>query len=199
MSLKESDIMKRIFMLVSIFLLALFVLVGCQTQDIGDSPDIPLPDEQVDEIDEDEVDIRDGKIEVYGLFFSYEEEMGNMIILDPTVHGNNIILMDEARVFFTDKEMNTLVKMWIDVKEQEIEVYDAELVEQATTVVKYIGFADSNFAEFQILENYFVVQIPRDLADEFEDINTNELLEITIIPNETEGGNTVLKSVKRGS
>ena len=194
--------MKRIIMLISIFLLAVMVFTGCQTNQPQGPSEVPIPDEQIDDVNEgedEEEDIRDGKKEIYGIFYGYDEDKADILILDPSIHGNNPILLDDARVFFSDKEMNSLVKLWVEVKEQRIDVYDAEMADEATTVAKYIGFADSNFAEFQILDNPFVVQVPSDLASSLENINTNELLEITIIPNEIEGGNTVLKNVKRGS
>ena len=58
--------------------------------------------------------------------------------------------------------------------------------------------AFNNFAEFEIMNKAFVLQIPEALKTELEKVNTNELLEITIKTNEIPIANPVLESFKRG-
>lgn len=189
--------MKKITFILTIFLIAMLSFTACSEQNPPSSPQPPdvtqqpgTPDPPVN--DEKEL------VEVPAIFYSTNQEKAEMLILDTSVHGNNIILMDDARVFFTDKKMNSLVKLKVKVLEQSMEVYEAEDLQSAKTWAKYIGFADNNFAEFEVLEKPFVIQIPSDLSEDLMEVNENELLEITIEQNEVPEANTVLKSFKRG-
>lgn len=195
--------MKKLTLILTIFLIAMLSFTACSEQntpsspqppDVVQQPETPAPEDTDPPGDDKEKEL----VEVAAIFYSTDQEKADMIILDTSVHGNNVILMDDARVFFTDKKMNSLVKLKVKVLEQSIEVYEAEDLQSAKTWAKYIGFADNNFAEFEVLEKPFVVQIPADLSEELMEVNANELLEITIEQNEAPEANTVLKDFKRG-
>lgn len=195
--------MKKLTLILTIFLIAMLSFTACSEQnppsspeqpDVTQQPETPAPEETDPPADDEEKEF----VEVAAIFYSTDQEKADMLILDTSVHGNNVTLMDDARVFFTDKNMNSLVKLKVKVLKQSVEVYEAEDLESAKTWAKYIGFADNNFAEFEVLEKPFVVQIPPELNEELMEVNENELLEITIEQNETPQANTVLKDFKRG-
>lgn len=195
--------MKKITFILTILIIAMLSFTACTDQNIPVKPQQPDGSQQPEpsKPDENTVKPEDPKkelVEVPAIFYSTDKEIADMLVLDTSVHGNNITLMDDARVFFTDKKMNSLVMLKVEVLEQSMKVYEAEDIKSATAWAKYIGFADNNFAEFEMLEKPFVVQIPENLKEKLMEVNENELLQITIEQNETPEANTVLKDFKRG-
>lgn len=201
--------MKKLTKLLAVLLVLGIMVTGCNNQIKPSEPDkIPVesnegqenPDNQANPEDEPAVD-KDLK-QVNAIFYSMDADKADMIILDSNLDSNldskEITLKDEARVFLTDKEVNTVVSLQIKESSKGIEVYNAKDADKATAKAKYIGFADNNFAEFEIMNKAFVLQIPEALKTELEKVNTNELLEITIKTNEIPIANPVLESFKRG-
>ena len=201
--------MKKLTKLLAVLLVLGIMVTGCNNQIKPSEPDkIPVesnegqenPDNQAKPEDEPAVD-KDLK-QVNAIFYSMDADKADMIILDSNLDSNldskEITLKDEARVFLTDKEVNTVVSLQIKESSKGIEVYNAKDADKATAKAKYIGFADNNFAEFEIMNKAFVLQIPEALKTELEKVNTNELLEITIKTNEISIANPVLESFKRG-
>ena len=201
--------MKKLTKLLAVLLVLGIMVTGCNNQIKPSEPDkIPVesnegqenPDNQAKPEDEPAVD-KDLK-QVNAIFYSMDADKADMIILDSNLDSNldskEITLKDEARVFLTDKEVNTVVSLQIKESSKGIEVYNAKDADKATAKAKYIGFADNNFAEFEIMNKAFVLQIPEALKTELEKVNTNELLEITIKTNEIPIANPVLESFKRG-
>ncbi len=198
--------MKKLTKLLAVLLVFGIIFTGCNNQITSPEPnEIPVETNEETSDNKNELSENEEKTdadkelkEVSAIFYSMEEDKAEMIILDPEVHGNNIILTDEVRVFFSDKKVNTIVNLEIKVKNQSIEVYNAKNTDDAKTRAKYIGFADNNFAEFEMIDKPFMLQIPDELKTDLEKVNTNELLEITIEENEVAIANPILKSFKRG-
>lgn len=132
----------------------------------------------------------------YGIFYSTEGENPDILILDAVLNDKKVILGDEARVFFSDKVMNTLVQLEIREQDQKIFIEKAELVEKASLKAKYNGFSDGNYAEFQIGKKGFVIEIPYEMVDKLKETKMHELLSLTIKPNEIKQGNPVLVDYK---
>ena len=108
--------MKKLTKLLAVLLVLGIMVTGCNNQIKPSEPDkIPVesnegqenPDNQAKPEDEPAVD-KDLK-QVNAIFYSMDADKADMIILDSNSDSKNIILKDEARVFLTDKEANTVV------------------------------------------------------------------------------------------
>ena len=197
--------MKKLTKLLAVLLVLGIMVTGCNNQIKPSEPDkIPVESNEGQENPDNQAKPEDGPAvdkdlkQVNAIFYSMDADKADMIILDSNLDSKEITLKDEARVFLTDKEVNTVVSLQIKESSNGIEVYNAKDADKATAKAKYIGFADNNFAEFEIMNKAFVLQIPEALKTELEKVNTNELLEITIKTNEIPIANPVLESFKRG-
>lgn len=196
--------MKKLTKLFAGLLILGLVFTGCSNQVTPAEPNTPsvetnedqetLPENEPEQEQAVDKDLKDVK----AIFYSMDGETADMIILDPEVHGNNIALKDEARVFLTDKTVNTVVSLKIKVLSQGIDVYEASDAKEAMTQAKYVGFADSNFAEFKMLDKAFMLQIPDENKTKLEKVSINELLEITVKSNGEPMANPVLVTFTRG-
>lgn len=200
--------MKKLTKLFAVLLIFGFILsimlTGCTNKITTEEPKKPAVESNEDqETPADEQSNQGQSVNkdlkvVKAIFYSMDGDKADMIILDPEVHGNNIVLKDEARVFLTDKEVNTVVSVEIKVLSQSIEIYKVSDTKEAMTEAKYVGFADNNFAEFKMLDQSFMLQIPDENKSKLEKVSTNELLDITIKSNEEPMANPVLVTFKRG-
>ncbi len=107
--------MKKITFILTIFIIAMLSFTACTQDNVPAQPDPPDVTQQPEKPKPDDAtppkDTEKELVEVPAIFYSTDKEMAEMLILDTSVHGNNITLKDDARVFFTDKKMNSLVKL----------------------------------------------------------------------------------------
>lgn len=196
--------MRKLSKLFAGLLIIGIMFTGCTNQTTPAEPNTPpveanedqeLPDsEQTDagEIEDSDKELK----QIEAIFYSMDGDTADMLILDTNLQDNELVLMDEPRVFLTDSEVNTVVKLQIKIVDKTIEVHKVENAKKALTSAKFVGFSDNNFAEFKIADNAFMLQIPSEQKDSLDKVKENELLEITITSNETAGANPVLINFK---
>ncbi len=198
--------MKKLTKFLVLLLAMGFILMGCDKQieptkdnettvETVEKPESTDKVENKTDADSEQEDDKDLG-EVSAIFYSMNADKAEMLILDWTVPSEDITLKDEARVFLTDKESNAVVSLSTKITETGIEVYDVKDVDKAYTKAKYIGFADNNFAEFEIRNKSFMLYIPDEIKPELEKVDVNELIGITIKTNETPMANAVLEEFK---
>lgn len=144
----------------------------------------------------DQKDTKRNLSKVYGIFYGSEQDQADILLFDSVFNGDPIFLSDEARVFFSDKGMNTLVELDVEDRDGKIFVKEAKTVQKASLEVKYIGFSDNNYAEFQLGEKGIVVEVSEHLIDRLMKVSTHELLSIVIEQSETEQANPILVDFK---
>lgn len=204
--------MKKRLLLVGLMVFMLFTMISCtsgnqqgENDNSGNKPSTEHTTDQNNDNQEnkdntnsnnnEEVDNKNAS-KVFGIFYGTDGDKPDLLILDSAYHGKKLQLNDESRVFFSDKVMNTLVEAKVVESNGEIQVESAKEIEKIQLKGKYIGFSDGNFAEFQVGEKGFVVEVPQDLVEKLKETKGNELLSITIKQNETKQANPILVDFK---
>lgn len=133
---------------------------------------------------------------VSGIYYSSSGETADILILDSSLGSREILLGDEARVFFTDKTMNTLTELEVRDENGKLFAEKAKPAEKIFVKARYEGMSDGSSAEFQVGERGFVVQVAEELTEKLAAENAGELMEITIEQNTVEQANPILVDFK---
>lgn len=201
---------KRFLIGLLILMIAVLSLAGCEkpAKNPGEeAPGSQLTDQQGEKEPSSEdkdpqttkeapVSSGDKASSVNGIYYSASGEKADILILDETLEGREILLGDEVRVFFTDKPMNSLTELEIKEKEGSLFVEKARSVPKISFQAKYSGMSDSSSAEFQVGERGFVLLVAEELTEKLSQEKAGELMDITIEQNETEQANPVLIDFK---
>lgn len=133
---------------------------------------------------------------VSGIYYSSSGETADILILDSSLGGRQILLGDEARVFFTDKTMNTLTELEVRDENGKLVAEKARPAEKISVKARYEGMSDGSSAEFQVGERGFVVQVAEELTEKLAAEKAGELMDITIEQNTVEQANPILVDFK---
>lgn len=134
--------------------------------------------------------------QLHGIFYGTQEDKPDLLVFDFDLYEKPMLLDDEARVFFSEKPMNTLVDLKITEQDDHLLIVSADLIDTFDIRAKYDGLADNNHAVFQFGEKGFVVQVSPEMTEKLSKLNTNELYTVTIKQNEIEQANPVLLDLK---
>lgn len=178
--------MKKIVKLTSLFLVLIFIISSCGTNNNGEVITDKDNQEIEESIENESVEIKNkNTIEADTLY----TDSSNVLIFDGKI--DSVKISEEFREKI-EKENTKLFKF--EINEDNILV-GYKPIQKIRVKSKYIGLADSNVAEFSFNEVYFRLNISPEIMEKLSDIEEGKTLELLITSPENKESNCTLSEI----